>query len=987
VLDRGDAAEAEREEARFAALREFAGADTRPESMAVLGEHPELLSDEAEAMLVNAIGSWDDEADEAAVLRDALWIIRSSRTHGIALTYAVLEASARESAEPYPPYLVDSIQALMELSSRARDDSGLYPRVVSLIKGILHRLGDSGHAFHRASLLGLMGDAYGNSRTGDRSANLHRAIECYEEALGYEDAAAAPGQYAATQSSLGVAYRRLPTGDVAANTERAITHFEEALRVYPPDAPRYTYGEIQNNLGNAYLSTRGPNQAAHVEWAIGCFENALDVFEPATAPREYAQVQNGLGLALRRRQGSQPGDRIAYLQSARECFETALRVCPVEAAPLQYATTRYNLGAAHADLGRRSSDLPAQERSGHVRTAIEHFNEALRYWTIEESPWDHAMAKNSLGIALADLADIEGRTDLEAAATCFEDALRISVLAVEPSAHRRASANLGNLRFGASRWDEAHVAYASGAAEASRQAELGEAIDLVPNDAYCLARLGDVAAAVERLEGGRARVLADALARDGAALADARQEDREAFESARDRINSLEAEARSLAGDRSGTPLGFRFVALSDELAEARGRLSRVIATIRTYVAGFMTGGGTYAEIATTASRTRPLIYLVTTTKGSFALAVTDSGDPVDALVLWLDGFDAADLTRLRWADDHGGVAGGLLVALVKGDVERLGAALGRVLPVLRDRLVGPLVDWLAEEGFSEATLVPVGNLSLLALPAAAPDDFVFAIAPSAHALGAGRASLTGRAPVPSPSLLAVGDPEPVPDGAAPLVFARAEVQAIAPMFVGGARVLLGKAATRDAVQAGLERAVYLHLACHGSFDFDEPLVSGLWLASGGRLTLRDLLDGDFDLSSARLAVLSACESGITEFEQIPDEAVGLPAGLHQAGVPGVVSTLWAVDDVSTAVLVAEFYRLILADELDPARALHQAQVFLRTSTADQLDLAGWYERAFEASARSDQSLTDGASYFRAYPNVVPFGDPFFWAGFVFSGR
>ena len=51
---------------------------------------------------------------------------------------------------------------------------------------------------------------------------------------------------------------------------------------------------------------------------------------------------------------------------------------------------------------------------------------------------------------------------------------------------------------------------------------------------------------------------------------------------------------------------------------------------------------------------------------------------------------------------------------------------------------------------------------------------------------------------------------------------------------------------------------------------------------------------------------------------------IGLPAGFLQAGVPGVVATLWPVNDRSTAVLVAEFYRLLLAERQDPATALRR---------------------------------------------------------------
>ena len=152
----------------------------------------------------------------------------------------------------------------------------------------------------------------------------------------------------------------------------------------------------------------------------------------------------------------------------------------------------------------------------------------------------------------------------------------------------------------------------------------------------------------------------------------------------------------------------------------------------------------------------------------------------------------------------------------------------------------------------------------------------------------------------------------------------------------------------------GLPGATHLHLACHGGFDPNEPLDSALYLSGGDRLTLRDLLDGNLDLSSQRLAVLSACQTGITEFDRVPDEVIGLPAGFLQAGVPGVVATLWPVNDQSTAVLVAEFYRLLLAERQDPATALARARGHLRDATAR--DLAEWFERRYDDSGGTDRS-------------------------------
>ena len=180
--------------------------------------------------------------------------------------------------------------------------------------------------------------------------------------------------------------------------------------------------------------------------------------------------------------------------------------------------------------------------------------------------------------------------------------------------------------------------------------------------------------------------------------------------------------------------------------------------------------------------------------------------------------------------------------------------------------------------------------------------------------------------------------------------------------------------------------ATHLHLACHGAFDPREPLDSALYLASGDQLGLRELLDGNLNLSSQILAVLSACQTGITEFTRIPDEVIGLPAGFLQAGVPGVVATLWPVNDQSTAVLVAEFYRLLIAERQDPATALARARRYLRDATAGEL--AEWFERRYDDSGGTDVAAYEAAADLRSRPDPEdrPYTDPVYWAGCSNSG-
>jgi CHAT domain-containing protein len=132
--------------------------------------------------------------------------------------------------------------------------------------------------------------------------------------------------------------------------------------------------------------------------------------------------------------------------------------------------------------------------------------------------------------------------------------------------------------------------------------------------------------------------------------------------------------------------------------------------------------------------------------------------------------------------------------------------------------------------------------------------------------------------------------------------------------------------------------------------------------------------------------VLSACQTGITEVNRVPDEAIGLPAGFLQAGVSGVISTLWPVDDQSTAVLMAEFYRLLLTEQLDPATALAQACKYVRDAAAR--DLTQWFERCYVDSGGADVRAYEAAVSLRSQPSLMyrPYADPVYWAAFIYTG-
>jgi CHAT domain-containing protein len=145
----------------------------------------------------------------------------------------------------------------------------------------------------------------------------------------------------------------------------------------------------------------------------------------------------------------------------------------------------------------------------------------------------------------------------------------------------------------------------------------------------------------------------------------------------------------------------------------------------------------------------------------------------------------------------------------------------------------------------------------------------------------------------------------------------------------------------------------------------------------------------------------------------MPEEFIGLPGAFMTVGAAAVVGTLWPVNDLATALLMARFYDLHLTQALPPASALRRAQLWLRDATraelaaytqgrldADQTrqleqGVGGAAENSAEAAApghdgaRRDAADTAGPEDGVRGPPPSggrPFAHPVHWGAFVFTG-
>jgi CHAT domain-containing protein len=176
--------------------------------------------------------------------------------------------------------------------------------------------------------------------------------------------------------------------------------------------------------------------------------------------------------------------------------------------------------------------------------------------------------------------------------------------------------------------------------------------------------------------------------------------------------------------------------------------------------------------------------------------------------------------------------------------------------------------------------------------------------------------------------------------GLVPLPAARREVRELAGLFPD-ASVFVGRDATEEAAKTSLPNGGLIHFACHGLAREDAPLDSALALTlPGGGAAGRDngLLQAWEVFEQVRLdadlVTLSACGSALGG-EMSGEGVLGLTRAFQYAGARSVLSTLWTVNDESTALLMNRFYaELKRGRSKDEALRAAQRALLRRPSTA-----------------------------------------------------
>jgi CHAT domain-containing protein len=157
------------------------------------------------------------------------------------------------------------------------------------------------------------------------------------------------------------------------------------------------------------------------------------------------------------------------------------------------------------------------------------------------------------------------------------------------------------------------------------------------------------------------------------------------------------------------------------------------------------------------------------------------------------------------------------------------------------------------------------------------------------------------------------------------LPYSKKEVTIISKYFSKDRRfIYLGKDANKDNLKAkSNDNYQIIHFACHSYLDEQQPIRSALVLSQDGDglndgiLQVRELYNMKLN---ANMVILSACQTGKGALEK-GEGFLGLQRVFFYSGARSVLSTLWSVNDKSTAFFMEKYYGY-LAEGYSKASAL-----------------------------------------------------------------
>ncbi|MEG4596755.1 CHAT domain-containing protein [Microcoleus sp. F8_C2] len=860
----------------------------------------------------------------------------------------------------------------------------------------------------------FLGMAYRRRFKGDRAENQEQAIAYCQDALQVYTREAFPIQWATIQNTLTLAYDNRIWGDQLENAELAIAAGVAAMEVRTREADPEGWAEVQNNLGIVYCDRICGDKAENLEEAIACYENALLFRTREEFPDLWAQTQMNLASAYRHRLH---GDPVENVEKAIAVNKAALQVYTQDEFPVDWARVKMNL--ANAYLHRLNGD-----RNENLEIAIAPHKAALQIFNQEDFPREWAMGQMNLGSCY----NLDRN---EEAIACYQSAMAVFTPTAFPFECLKVGEMLGNRAFVMGNWKLAIEGYSIAieavetsrtwaTSESRRQEILEEAIDIYANIVQACINNKQLDKAVEYVERSRSKRLVDLMASNdlysSAEIPAEIQQYLQEFERLQQQIdkergrNQPSNDFDNSKLDNSRAALAAYNQTIADLEAEKLliweqlRRLDPVLAgQIRVNPLNFPS--------------IQQLIDKPTTAIVSFYTTVSDTF----IFVVRQNQITLQSCADLGLEALHGWILQQWLEQYVEDKIywqEQLSRMLAEIAKFLN---LNDLIVWHLD-GIHELIIVP--HVALHHIPFAAlpigdnrylGDKFLIRYAPSCQVL-----EFCQQRPSPGNNL----NCGTVEDATGDLPCASFEGEQLAVLYsIPDNQRLKGRHQATVNHYRELARTVQiLHSSHHAQSRLDNPLESTLILGDGC-ITLGQLMTPGWRLPQLSDVFLSCCETGLG-LTEITGDSLTFSTAFLSAGARSVISTLWAVDDLATALFSIFYYQEWHQGKNRP-EAIRQAQVKLRSLTGDTLaasykpQLTEFLKQKLKETevlrkktkANRDACSVDSSDYqqydeeYKKYDIIgqqiylflklsldkfcqesKPFSHPFYWAAFTCTG-
>lgn len=945
-------------------------------------DHPDLYSDSVTAVLQEKQRQALETRDYrvAQSLSEKLDLLRNCRKLGVENAFWGPGHTIDADLVRHAP---DGYAAALDDIENHRPPRPVTERIEGLTR-LLHRVNPNHFPFHRAELHQKLAAVHLAGRAVDPMEHTRKAVENCNSALEIYRRDIIPCEWARIQTYLAITLKNAGSDQGSEGIERAVHHYRQALTVYSPEVFGLNAAVTQMNLAIAMFQRTLGDPAENIDRAVSGFRRVLDVLTHDEFPLHWAATHVNLAAALRCRL---TGDRHVHIREAIASLQQAESVFSQDNAPGEWAMIQTNLGNAWLDPAlpdpdtavktaidhyRRALDINTRDRfpllwaklsanlgiacsrplrdspAGNLDGTIRYCRDALSVFHQDSYPVEWAVTKKNLAIALINRQAEKGRIDAEEAARHLQDSLHVFTIDCFPRERLEALAQLSEIRFDQSRWEDALLLFedirqidsvlrdqdVTGVCESRRVRVTGL---VYSRAAYCLARCNRIVESLEWLEKGKMQMFRDRINRN-------RRMPEIMDPDVRDHYERLTNELRMLEAEQLGLAAKPRLLhRIADDIRAARSGMEEIISSFSADFPDSLFRETRFQDMCRCLSgdkTTAVAVFLVTKT-GSLVILLTGSPDDPDTETISIDGFKYTDLENLvlQFMDwmieldkfrDHPLPAPSELDQFIRDqqtDFDRLESRLDQIAQDLYIALFEQVVSRLEKKFIRELILVTHKELNILpvhlvhppneTIPSFLTDRYTLRVTP---AFGLQTTQQEPDSRNEFHSFLGITQSGVQPD------LSCCEVSQIAIKF-RDSKILPVSESTPESISRMNRIFDIVHFSCHGNFGMNDPYQSRLGADTNWTLPL---ILRDLRLPDTRLVILAACESGLVESRKLPDEMIGLPAGFLLAGAGSVMSSLWSIPDRSARAFMDNFYYNLIDLRMSPPEALKGARMTVR---------------------------------------------------------